>query len=78
MMKIFYKYLIKRSFYFSFLILAAFGFLDSIFMLLSELENISEKSIEWLRSSNPKHYEFNHSGVRDGVVAKTLDHGLEG
>ena len=41
MMKIFYKYLIKRSFYFSFLILAAFGLLDSIFMFLTELENLS-------------------------------------
>ncbi len=43
MMKIFYIYLIKRSFYFSFIILAAFGLLDSIFMFLSELENLSEK-----------------------------------
>ena len=43
MMKIFYIYLIKRSFYFSLLILAAFGLLDSIFMFLSELENLSEK-----------------------------------
>ena len=43
MMKIFCIYLIKRSFYFSLLILAAFGLLDSIFMFLSELENLSEK-----------------------------------
>ena len=43
MMKIFYIYLIKRSFYFSLLILAAFGLLDSIFMFLAELENLSEK-----------------------------------
>ena len=43
MTKIFYRYLIKRSFYFSFLILIIFGLLDSVFMLISELENISNE-----------------------------------
>lgn len=40
-MKIFNSYLIKRSFYFSFLMLIIFGILDSIFIFISELENIS-------------------------------------
>ena len=41
MIKIFNKYLIKRSFYFSFFILMVFGVLDSIFLFISELENAS-------------------------------------
>jgi len=41
MIKIFNKYLIKRSFYFSFFILMVFGVLDSIFIFISELENAS-------------------------------------
>ena len=41
MMKIFYIYLIKRSFIFSFSILFFFGLLDSVFTFISELENIS-------------------------------------
>ena len=41
-MKIFYIYLIKRSFLFSLFILIVFGVLDSVFRLLSELENISD------------------------------------
>jgi len=41
-MKIFYIYLIKRSFLFSLFILLVFGVLDSVFRLLSELENISD------------------------------------
>tara|TARA_B100000579_G_scaffold133346_1_gene107846 strand:- start:4018 stop:5067 length:1050 start_codon:yes stop_codon:yes gene_type:complete len=41
MMKIFSIYLIKRSFYFSLFFLFAFGLLDSVFMFLTELENIS-------------------------------------
>ena len=41
MIKIFNKYLIKRSFYFSFFILMIFGVLDSIFIFISELENAS-------------------------------------
>ncbi|MAR95866.1 MAG: permease [Gammaproteobacteria bacterium] len=40
-MKIFNTYLVKRSFYFSFSILIVFGILDSIFIFISELENIS-------------------------------------
>ena len=40
-MRIFNSYLIKRSFYFSFFILIIFGILDSIFIFISELENIS-------------------------------------
>ena len=40
-MTIFNSYLIKRSFYFSFFILIIFGILDSIFIFISELENIS-------------------------------------
>ena len=43
MIKIFNIYLIKRSFYFSFFILIIFGILDSIFIFISELENISNK-----------------------------------
>jgi len=43
MIKIFNAYLIKRSFYFSFFILITFGILDSIFIFISELENISNK-----------------------------------
>ena len=41
MIKIFNKYLIKRSFYFSLSILLIFGLLDSIFILISELEKNS-------------------------------------
>ena len=41
MMKIFYIYLIKRSFYFSFSILIFFGLLDLVFNFISELENIT-------------------------------------
>ena len=41
MIKLFNKYLIKRSFYFSFFILMVFGVLDSIFIFISELENAS-------------------------------------
>ncbi len=41
MIKIFNKYLIKRSFYFSLFILMVFGVLDSIFTFISELENTS-------------------------------------
>ena len=41
MIKIFNKYLIKRSFYFSLSILLIFGLLDSIFILISELEKSS-------------------------------------
>ena len=40
-MRIFNSYLIKRSFYFSFFILIIFGILDSVFIFISELENIS-------------------------------------
>ncbi len=40
-MRIFNSYLIRRSFYFSFFILIIFGILDSIFIFISELENIS-------------------------------------
>lgn len=43
MIKIFNKYLIKRSFYFSFFILMVFGVLDSIFIFISELENASQQ-----------------------------------
>ena len=43
MIKIFNKYLIKRSFYFSFFILMVFGVLDSIFIFISELENASHQ-----------------------------------
>ena len=43
MTKIFYRYLIKRSVHFSFLTLIIFGLLDSVFMLISELENISNE-----------------------------------
>lgn len=43
MIKIFDIYLIKRSFLISFLILVVFGFLDSIFNLISELENSSNR-----------------------------------
>ena len=42
-MKIFNLYLFKRSFYFSIFILFIFGALDTIFVLISELENISSK-----------------------------------
>ena len=42
-MGIFNLYLIKRSFVFSISILILFGILDSIFSLISELENISER-----------------------------------
>ena len=41
MIKIFSFYLLKRSFYFSLFFLIAFGLLDSIFMFLTELENLS-------------------------------------
>jgi len=41
MTKIFYIYLIKRSFYFSFSILMFFGLLDLIFSFISELESLS-------------------------------------
>ena len=41
MIKIFNKYLIKRSFYFSLSILLIFGLLDSIFILITELEKNS-------------------------------------
>ncbi len=41
MTKIFYIYLIKRSFYFSFSILMFFGLLDLIFNFISELENLT-------------------------------------
>ena len=41
MTKIFYIYLIKRSFYFSFSILMFFGLLDLIFSFISELENLT-------------------------------------
>ena len=41
MIKIFNKYLIKRSFYFSLAILFIFGILDSIFIFISELEKVS-------------------------------------
>ncbi len=41
--KIFNKYLIKRSFYFSLSILLIFGLLDSIFILISELEKNSSE-----------------------------------
>ena len=42
-MGIFNLYLIKRSFVFSISILILFGILDSIFSIISELENISER-----------------------------------
>ena len=42
-MGVFNLYLIKRSFVFSISILILFGILDSIFSLISELENISER-----------------------------------
>ncbi len=42
-MKIFNLYLFKRSFYFSIFILFIFGALDTIFVLISELEYISSK-----------------------------------
>jgi hypothetical protein len=41
MIKIFNKYLINRSFYFSLSILLIFGLLDSIFIFISELEKNS-------------------------------------
>ena len=41
MTKIFYIYLIKRSFYFSFSILMFFGLLDLIFSFISELESLT-------------------------------------
>ena len=41
MIKIFSFYLLKRSFYFSLFFLISFGLLDSIFMFLTELENLS-------------------------------------